>query len=290
VGAHHLDVGPGTGYFLDVADLPQLRRLVLIDPNPAVLDHAGRRLARFDPVLLEANVVVPIDHRGGVDSVGCNFVLHCLPGTLGEKAEAIANLTRLLRPGVCSSDRRSSASQTATRRWAGACWGSTTARASSATPRTPGTSSSGSSRATSHRRRDRGPRRGRRLPRHQTEMNQPPATATVPWPATSLIGRDEELQTLPALLGKQRLVTLTGTGGLGKTRSAEQLTAQLPPARSLDLAPSPTLEGDAPWRPAARLPMREGFSILARTAVLLWAGAAYGPWRSKSRAAMDARG
>jgi SAM-dependent methyltransferase len=99
VGAHHLDAGPGTGYFLDVADLPQLRRLVLIDPNPAVLDHAGRRLARFDPELLEANTLVPIDHPGGADSVACNYVLHCLPGTLEEKAEAIANLVRLLRPG-----------------------------------------------------------------------------------------------------------------------------------------------------------------------------------------------
>jgi SAM-dependent methyltransferase len=99
VGAHHVDAGPGTGYFLDVADLPQLRQLVLIDPNPAVLDHAGRRLARFDPELLEANVLVPVDHAGGADSVACNYVLHCLPGALGEKAAAIANLTRLLRPG-----------------------------------------------------------------------------------------------------------------------------------------------------------------------------------------------
>jgi SAM-dependent methyltransferase len=98
VKAHHVDVGPGTGYFLDVADLPQLRRLVLIDPNPAVLDHAGRRLARFDPELLEANVLVPVDHPGGADSVACNYVLHCLPGSFGEKAAAIANLTRLLRP------------------------------------------------------------------------------------------------------------------------------------------------------------------------------------------------
>jgi SAM-dependent methyltransferase len=99
VGPDHLDAGPGTGYFLDVADLPQLRGLVLVDANPAVLQHAGRRLARFEPELLEANVLVPIDHPGGVDSVGCNYVLHCLPGTLGEKGEAIANLTRLLRPG-----------------------------------------------------------------------------------------------------------------------------------------------------------------------------------------------
>jgi predicted ATPase/DNA-binding CsgD family transcriptional regulator len=58
-------------------------------------------------------------------------------------------------------------------------------------------------------------------------MNPPAAAATVPWPATSLIGRDEELQALPALLGKHRLVTLTGTGGAGKTRLAQQVAHDL---------------------------------------------------------------
>jgi SAM-dependent methyltransferase len=99
VGAHHIDAGPGTGYFLDVADVPRLERLTLVDANRAVLDHAGRRLARFDPELLEANLLVPINHPGGADSVGFNYVLHCLPGSPEDKAEVIANLTRLLRPG-----------------------------------------------------------------------------------------------------------------------------------------------------------------------------------------------
>lgn len=99
VGAHHLDAGPGTGYFLDAATLPQLRRLTLVDANPSVLDYAGTRLERFVPEMVEANLLTPIDHPGGVDSVGCNYVLHCLPGALDDKAEAIANLTRLLRPG-----------------------------------------------------------------------------------------------------------------------------------------------------------------------------------------------
>lgn len=99
VGALHIEAGPGTGFFLDVAELPRLRRLVLIDANPAALAHAGRRLARFAPELLEANVLAPITHAGGADSAACNYVLHCLPGTLEEKAGAIAHLTRLLRPG-----------------------------------------------------------------------------------------------------------------------------------------------------------------------------------------------
>ena len=51
-----------------------------------------------------------------------------------------------------------------------------------------------------------------------------PSTATgpreIPEPLTSFIGRDAELRTLRGLLGAARLVTLTGVGGVGKTRLA----------------------------------------------------------------------
>jgi DNA-binding NtrC family response regulator/predicted ATPase len=57
--------------------------------------------------------------------------------------------------------------------------------------------------------------------------SDPPAgpTATVPLPVTSLIGRERELQEVARRLDAHRLVTLTGTGGVGKTRLA--LTAGL---------------------------------------------------------------
>ncbi len=42
----------------------------------------------------------------------------------------------------------------------------------------------------------------------------------LPVPLTALIGRDAEIAELGALLGDNRLVTLTGTGGVGKTRLA----------------------------------------------------------------------
>jgi len=44
-------------------------------------------------------------------------------------------------------------------------------------------------------------------------------------PLTSLLGREEELAALGELLGKARLVTLTGAGGAGKTRLALELAA-----------------------------------------------------------------
>ena len=44
---------------------------------------------------------------------------------------------------------------------------------------------------------------------------------------TPLIGRDEEIAEIKALLERSRLVTLTGTGGIGKTRTAIQVAADM---------------------------------------------------------------
>jgi predicted ATPase len=46
-----------------------------------------------------------------------------------------------------------------------------------------------------------------------------------PRPATSFVGRDAELRELAKELTQTRLLTLTGTGGAGKTRLALQLAA-----------------------------------------------------------------
>jgi len=50
---------------------------------------------------------------------------------------------------------------------------------------------------------------------------------TTPISLTSLVGREEELRDLEALLKAQRLVTLTGAGGAGKTRLASELALRL---------------------------------------------------------------
>ena len=44
---------------------------------------------------------------------------------------------------------------------------------------------------------------------------------------TSFVGRDAELTQLRELLAENRLVTLTGAGGVGKTRLAVQVAAQM---------------------------------------------------------------
>ncbi|MFJ5673667.1 BTAD domain-containing putative transcriptional regulator [Streptomyces sp. NPDC093097] len=53
-----------------------------------------------------------------------------------------------------------------------------------------------------------------------TEPPPRSARSNLPVPLTALIGRDEPLARLSRLLSKERLVTLTGPGGVGKTRLA----------------------------------------------------------------------
>src|SRR5215472_2440847 len=50
----------------------------------------------------------------------------------------------------------------------------------------------------------------------------------LPVQLTSFVGRDKEMAELRVLLGQRRLVTLTGPAGVGKTRLALKLAAQLP--------------------------------------------------------------
>src|SRR5271154_6592160 len=64
----------------------------------------------------------------------------------------------------------------------------------------------------------------------------------LPVQLTSFVGREEELPQLRGLLAENRLVTLTGAGGVGKTRLAIQIAAQLAGefgdgVRYVDLAP-----------------------------------------------------
>ena len=98
LGRRHLDVGPGTGYFLERAGLPDGSAVTLLDPNVHVLEHASRRLKRLDITTVEADVCKPLPVRGPFDSAALNGVLHCLPGPLPRKAAAVANVAAVLGP------------------------------------------------------------------------------------------------------------------------------------------------------------------------------------------------
>lgn len=95
---NHLDVGPGTGYFIDHAGLPAGSPVTILDPNRNVLRHVSRRLRGLAVTAVEADVLKPLPVAGPFASAGLNAVLHCLPGPLDRKAVAIANIARVLTP------------------------------------------------------------------------------------------------------------------------------------------------------------------------------------------------
>ena len=95
---NHLDIGPGTGFFLENSGLPDGSKVTILDPNPNVLRHVKRRLGRLDVTAVEADVLKPLPVEGPFDSVGLSMVLHCLPGPMERKALAIENIARVMAP------------------------------------------------------------------------------------------------------------------------------------------------------------------------------------------------
>jgi hypothetical protein len=61
--------------------------------------------------------------------------------------------------------------------------------------------------------------------------------APVPSPLTPLLGRDRELEDARAVLEAQRLLTVVGPGGCGKTRLAVEVAAGAADAVFVDLSP-----------------------------------------------------
>lgn len=102
LSANHLDVGVGTGYFLDRCRFPvEQPRVALMDLNPNSLDHAARRIARYQPQTWQRNVLEPIAFADEpFDSIGINYLLHCLPGSIADKAVVFDHLRPLMKPGA----------------------------------------------------------------------------------------------------------------------------------------------------------------------------------------------
>jgi SAM-dependent methyltransferase len=95
---NHLDVGPGTGYFLQHSGLADGSPVTILDPNANVLHHVERRLPQLDVTAIQADVLKPLPTHGPFDSAAISGVIHCLPGPMERKAVAIENIAHVLTP------------------------------------------------------------------------------------------------------------------------------------------------------------------------------------------------
>ncbi len=90
---NHLDVGVGTGYYLDKCLNNTKRRLALLDLNPNSLESTASRASRFDPEIYRANILDTLDLQcDKFDSISMNYLFHCLPGSFKEKSLVFRNL------------------------------------------------------------------------------------------------------------------------------------------------------------------------------------------------------
>lgn len=101
ITANHLEIGVGTGYYLDKCTFPSpTPSITLLDLNRDCLETTARRLRRYQSQQTQQNILAPIQLDGArFDSVGLNYVLHCLPGSMLDKAIVFENIHRVLNPG-----------------------------------------------------------------------------------------------------------------------------------------------------------------------------------------------
>ncbi|HEY9769755.1 MAG TPA: class I SAM-dependent methyltransferase [Coleofasciculaceae cyanobacterium] len=99
VTANHLDVGVGS-YFLERCQFPSSTpRVALMDLNSNTLEFAAQRIVQHKPETYRRNVLDPIFlDAGKFDSIGINYLLHCLPGSIESKSVAFDHLKALMNP------------------------------------------------------------------------------------------------------------------------------------------------------------------------------------------------
>ncbi len=102
VSPNHLDIGVGTGYFMDHCNFPVTKpRIALMDLNVNSLNFASRRLSRYNPEVYQRNALVPFDiDVPKFDSIAMINLLHCLPGNMDTKATVFENVKAVMNPGA----------------------------------------------------------------------------------------------------------------------------------------------------------------------------------------------
>ena len=101
LATEHLDVGVGTGYYPDKCQpAGGFTRLGLLDINQNSLDKTMGRVKRHRPKGFRANILEPVTiDTKPYQSIAVNYLLHCLPGKLPQKAVIFDHLNPYLEKG-----------------------------------------------------------------------------------------------------------------------------------------------------------------------------------------------
>ena len=101
VSPNHLDVGVGTGFYLDRCTFPTATpKITLGDLNMNCLVKAEKRIKRYNPAAVHMNVFDTRTYPNGrFDSIGINYLLHCLPGPFSRKLSILESMRSLLNEG-----------------------------------------------------------------------------------------------------------------------------------------------------------------------------------------------
>jgi hypothetical protein len=89
---NHLDIGVGTGYYLDKGQIPHTTRLTLVDIEQGALETAQRRSRRSDANLVIADILQPLSLNEKFDSVSMYYLFHCIPATMREKCGVFSHI------------------------------------------------------------------------------------------------------------------------------------------------------------------------------------------------------
>jgi SAM-dependent methyltransferase len=100
ITCNHLDIGPGTGWYLQHVKFPcENPKVTILDINPHSLAKTAKSIRKLSPGLIESDVFQPIPTQEKFRSIAANFVLHCLPGNWATKSLVIGNAAAALAPG-----------------------------------------------------------------------------------------------------------------------------------------------------------------------------------------------
>lgn len=101
ISAKHMDIGVGTGYYLDKCKFSSATPAITLgDLNINCLEKVSRRIERYYPATVLMDVFDTKTYPATrFDSLGINYLIHCLSCPFEEKLKIFSSMRPLLREG-----------------------------------------------------------------------------------------------------------------------------------------------------------------------------------------------